>query len=403
MLTPNFYSSLTCDYIGRKTAIVLTSSMIILGLILSAASNGHTISGMFWMLTISRGITGFGTGGEYPASSTSASEAANAYTLKRRGTIFILVTNLPLSFGVPLASSIFLIVLQITTTKHLSTLWRTTFAIGVIFPVTIFYWRVRMVNSKLYRRGAIKRKVPYLLIARYYWRTLIGTTGAWFLYDFVTIPNSVFSTNIISAVVPAGNIQKTAEWQLLLGTIALPGVFVGALLVDVLGRKNVMMIGFGGFLVFGLIVGCAFDKISKILPLFIVLYGVMLSFGNLGPGDMIGLISSESYATAVRGSCYGLSAAMGKAGAAVGTEVFQPIEIHLGTRWTFIIAAICGAVGILVTWIFVPNLTGDDLALEDEKFRAYLVRNGWHGKMGEEDLKDEADAGIPDIDISHIK
>lgn len=371
--------------------------MIILGLALSAGASGTSISGMFWMLTVARGITGFGTGGEYPASSTSASESANAYTLKSRGTVFILVTNLPLTFGVPLASSIFLIVLSAATMKHPSTIWRVCFGIGIIFPLSIFYWRVKMLNSKLYRRGAIKRRVPYLLVLRYYWKSLIGTCGAWFLYDFVTIPNAVFSGGIISALVPDKSVKATAEWQLLLGTIALPGVIVGALLCGVLTRKQLMMIGFGGYLVVGLVLGCAYHQISDILPLFVVLYGLMLSMGNFGPGNMVGLVSSESYATAVRGTCYGISAAFGKAGAAVGTQAFLPIENNLGVRWTFIIAAIVGMVGILVTWIFVPGLTGDDLAIEDERFRAYLVGHGWRGVMGEEDLKDQADAGIPEV------
>ena len=152
-----------------------------------------------------------------------------------------------------------------------------------------------------------------------------------------------------------------------------------------------------GYLVFGLIIGCAFTQISAILPLFVVFYGILLSFGNFGPGNLLGIISTESYPTAVRGTCYGLSAALGKTGAAVGTQVFRPIEENLGNRWTFIIAAIVGVVGILVTYFFVPNLTGDDLAIEDEKFRAYLVKSGWRGMMGEEDLKDDADAGIPDV------
>lgn len=121
----------------------------------------------------------------------------------------------------------------------------------------------------------------------------------------------------------------------------------------------------------------------------------MLSSGNLGPGDMLGLLSSESYATAVRGTCYGISAALGKTGAAVGTEAFTPIETNLGKRWTFIIAAICGLAGILVTYFFIPNLKGEDLALEDESFRAYLVAKGWDGEMGEDDLQALADKGIP--------
>ena len=176
---------LTCDYLGRKIAIVTTTAMIVVGGILATASSGVTILDMFWMMTIARGVVGFGTGGEYPASSTSASEAANEYTLKRRGPIFILVTNLPLSFGGPLAVIVFLIVLSIATTKHLSTVWRVCFGIGCILPLTVFYFRLKMLNSKLYRRGAIKRRVPYLLVIRYYWKSLIGTCGAWFLYDFV--------------------------------------------------------------------------------------------------------------------------------------------------------------------------------------------------------------------------
>lgn len=48
-----------------------------------------------------------------------------------------------------------------------------------------------------------------------------------------------------------------------------------------------------------------------------------------------------------------------------------------------------------MTYFFVPDLQGEDLALEDERFRAYLVSKGWDGEMGEEDLKALADEGIP--------
>ena len=157
-----------------------------------------------------------------------------------------------------------------------------------------------------------------------------------------------------------------------------------------------MMIGFSGYLIFGLIIGCAYTHITKIVPLFVVFYGLMQSSGNFGPGNMLGLLSSESYATGVRGTCYGLSAAVGKAGAAVGTQAFQPILNRLGKKWTFIIAAICGVVGILVTYFLVPDLTGEDLRLRDEKFRAYLVAQGWDEPMGEGDLQAIADGGIPE-------
>lgn len=48
---------------------------------------------------------------------------------------------------------------------------------------------------------------------------------SWFFYDFVTFPNGIFSGTIIASVVGEGDdvLQTTAEWQLLLGSIALPG------------------------------------------------------------------------------------------------------------------------------------------------------------------------------------
>ena len=49
-----------------------------------------------------------------------------------------------------------------------------------------------------------------------------------------------------------------------------------------------------------------------------------------------------------------------------------------------------------MTYFFVPNVNEDDLAVEDEKFRAYLVANGWGEQMGEDDLKAFADAGVPE-------
>jgi hypothetical protein len=99
-----------------------------------------------------------------------------------------------------------------------------------------------------------------------------------------------------------------------------------------------MMLGFSEYLVFTY----SQSTEKRHVPLFVVAYGLMQPFGYLGPGGMLGLISSESYATAVRGTCYGISAALAKTGAAVGTEAFAPIQFHLGKRWTFIIAAICG-------------------------------------------------------------
>lgn len=137
-----------------------------------------------------------------------------------------MVTNFVLSFGGPLAVSVFLIVLSAAGENHLGTVWRVCFGIGILLPLTVLIFRLKMINSRLYRAGAIKstsstlrtffihlthelERVPYGLVLRKYWKRLIGTCGAWFLYDFVTFPNGIFSGTIISSVVPNKDIRST--------------------------------------------------------------------------------------------------------------------------------------------------------------------------------------------------
>lgn len=163
----------------------MTTILIVVGAALVTGSSGSTVDKMMWMFTVARGITGVGVGGEYPASSVSAMEVADEGVMKRnRGPIFIMCTNFVLSFGGPLAILVFLITITAAGDKkdHLHYVWRICAAFGILLPLIVFYFRLKMVTSKLYREGAIQKRVPYMLVLRRYWRSLIGTAGAWFLY-----------------------------------------------------------------------------------------------------------------------------------------------------------------------------------------------------------------------------
>jgi Sugar (and other) transporter len=62
-----------------------------------------------------------------------------------------------------------------------------------------------------------------------------------------------------------------------------------------------------------------YGQLKKHVGAFAVVYGIFLSFGELGPGNCLGLLASKSGPTAVRGQFYGLAAAVGKIGAFAGT------------------------------------------------------------------------------------
>lgn len=180
------------DQLGRKTGAVATTALLVLGIILSAAASGTTDTGMFWMLIIARGIAGVGAGGEYPVSAAGATEASdeNAGMRSHRGFLFALMSDLSASLGYVFGGLVPLLLILCVHQREdkYDIVWRTSFALGLIPPVSIFWFRYRMAVSTAYRKAAMKKqRTPYWLAIKRYWRPLIGAGSTWFLYNFVSI------------------------------------------------------------------------------------------------------------------------------------------------------------------------------------------------------------------------
>lgn len=126
-----------------------------------------------------------------------------------------------------------------------------------------------------------------------------------------------------------------------------------------------------------------YAKISGHIAGFAVLYGIFLSFGELGPGNNIGLLAAKTCATGVRGRYYGLAAAIGKVGAFVGTWVFPYIQDAGGSdkvkraQYPFWVAASLNILSAAICFFFIPNIGQDTISQEDVNFREYLESNGW--------------------------
>lgn len=74
------------------------------------------------------------------------------------GPLQVVSPSIVFQFGGPLAVSVFLVVLSAVGEEHLQTIWRVCFGIGMLLPMTVFYLRIRMLSTRLFRNGAIKRK-----------------------------------------------------------------------------------------------------------------------------------------------------------------------------------------------------------------------------------------------------
>lgn len=91
-------------------------------------------------------------------------------------------------------------------------------------------------------------------------------------------------------------------------------------------------------------------------------------------------------AKAIRGTFYGISAAIGKAGAAIGTQVLVPLQhAFVGDMSNRVIFWVCGAIaflGAILCIALVPDYSTQSLEQEDQAWRNYLGENGWHAEFG---------------------
>lgn len=86
---------------------------------------------------------------------------------------------------------------------------------------------------------------------------------------------------------------------------------------------------------------------------------------------------------------------MGKAGAAIGTQVFIPIQdsfgdANKGVQGVFLIGAAFALVGGIVSWFLIPDMSRN-MENEDILFREYLVQNGYKGSFGLDETMSDSD------------
>ena len=178
---------------------------------------------------------------------------------------------------------------------------------------------------------------------------------------------------------------------------------MGSFTSDWLGPQKALSIfvalqGVVGFIMSGCY---AYLQQPQYIGAFVVIYGVFLMLGEMGPGDNIGLVASKSCATGIRGQYYAIAAAMGKIGAFVGTYVFPIIEADgggsdtvKGGQYPFYVASALCFFSACIVWL-LPRIGQDTIEKEDREFREYLARNGFDvTRIGNEEWQEKRRASL---------
>ncbi|KAJ5108267.1 hypothetical protein N7456_004942 [Penicillium angulare] len=371
----------TSDMFSRKGGLLITASIVAIGTLMSTvALSVNPSQNMLWYFVVVRGIAGFGVGGEYAPGAAAGIEEMESIMSNWRGPVFACCNTLMATLASPILMIIYLVCL-VASDNNLTVTFHALYSIATILPLIIVGLRFFMADSTLFNRSNLRKqrfslRIYMLLFRRYWWR-IFTTSFAFFLYDFINFPNSIMSSSIIASLVKDGDIRRTAIWQVILAVLPVPGVLVGAWLTNVIGRRNTGILGFAGYMVMGFVIGGTYNKLSQNIAAFVVLYGLLQALGHMGPGCSIGLISTESFPTAIRGMGYGIALAFGGTGAAVGTQCFTPLEDAAGNSATFYLAGGVAVVGILV-YCLLPETSKFDLEKEDRLLEEFLAEHGYH-------------------------
>ena len=159
---------------------------------------------------------------------------------------------------------------------------------------------------------------------RHYGVSLLGTAGSWLLFDIVFYAQNLFSASILTVVgVEDASLREVTTQNAFVALMALPGYYVAVYFINRIGRRVIQLQGFVVMTVLFLVLAFFWQAIKKSAVLFIILYGLALFFSNFGPNMSTFVMPTEMFPTPIRSTCHGISAAAGKAGAAIGSFGFS--------------------------------------------------------------------------------
>ncbi|KAJ5595080.1 Glycerophosphodiester transporter GIT2 [Penicillium hispanicum] len=376
----------TSDHYSRKWSLMASTIILFVFAALCAGSYGYhdSTAGMFAALTAYRFFLGIGIGGEYPAGSVACAENTGELKSGHRNRWFIMFTNFQIDFAYVVSALVPMILCLIFTENHLRAAWRVALGLGVVPPLSLLYLRLKLEEPEEFDRERM-HVFPVMLILRFYWKRLVVVSLIWFIYDFLTYSFGIYSSKWLDIIVgDHAPLWVTFGWTTLTYLFYVPGSALGAFVSDWIGPRQTLAIGVALQGVVGFIMSGCYKYLAthENVAAFVVVYGIFLACGELGPGDNIGLCAAKTSATAIRGQYYSIAAAAGKIGAFVGTYVIPilqnnaPNEVRAGQDPFFLSSSLC-IFSAFLAWFLLPKIDQDTITGEDERFREFLVQNGY--------------------------
>ena len=369
------------DRVGRRPVYGVVAGLMIAGAVLSA------LAPSFAVLVAARLLLGLGIGGDYPVSAVLMSEYANR---ANRGRLVGIVFSMQ---AVGLVVGPLIAIALLGSGIGADATWRILLGLGALPAAAVIWLRARMPESPRFqaqvrgdtqratrdlaafagqalhalpgqpagpgehtvagrpaasgslRQGGIRR----LLTDRRSLALVVGTAGAWFLFDYAYYGNTLSLPAILAAVDPgATTIGKLALSLVMFIAFAVPGYLLAIWRMDRFGHRRLQAVGFGVMAATFLALG-AVGPLTHLVAPFVAIFGLSYFFTEFGPNTTTFVLPAEVFPTHSRTTGHGLAAGLGKLGAFIGVFLVPQLQAAVGLRGMLLVATAASVAGLLCT------------------------------------------------------
>lgn len=354
------------DLVGRKPIYALVAAIMILGALASALSPS-----VGWLIG-GRLVLGLGIGGDYPVSAVMMSEYANR---NDRGKLVGMVFSMQ-AVGLVVGPLVAIALLGSGLSHDLT--WRLLLALGAVPAASVLYLRIKMPESPRFQaqvagksekaaeqlarfsNGSLRPastptrrpspvKFKQFVTDRRMLGLIIGTAGAWFLFDYAYYGNTLSLPVILKGVDPTATlIEKLALTLVMFVVFAVPGYLLAIHRMDRFGHRRLQFVGFGVMALCFILLG-AIPVLTSVLALFVAIFGMSYFFVEFGPNTTTFVLPSEVFPTRFRTTGHGTAAGIGKLGAFIGVFLVPELASVMGLRGMLLVAGGASIAGFALT------------------------------------------------------
>lgn len=369
---------LISDLEGRKRMYGIDVTLMAIGAALQAFSQNYN------ELFLSRLLLGMGVGADYVLSPIIVAENADK---DKRGKAMVITFAVMWGLGAVLAA----FVDQVTLPLPSSISWRIVLGFGSIPALSVIFARRKLSETLLFlsRVRPIEKEIKNLEKEGVSLSVNIDTESfkqrfasslfliivsaiLWLLYDVYSSTFAIYGPITIAHNLGITPIMFTYIAQFLAG---IPGQLLCILLIDKIGRKPLIIIGYAGVSIwltlyslllldpsiFGLPKANQLTGEGAILGL--TFYMLNYLFSAMGPASIIGsgMVTPELVHTKVRGTSQAISVAVDRTASATVISLFPSLVSIIGLGGMVGIYGLVALLSALITLFLVPETKGQEL------------------------------------------